>query len=88
MEQRCRTSERLTGRCSVTMDDPDGDGDDDEVWRFRNSSGGAELGVDVRGLLGLVLVVAEVEEVEVDGCAGSAELEGVHGVAAALSRPH
>ena len=55
---------------------------------FRNSSGGAELGVDVRGLLGLVLVVAEVEEVEVDGCAGSAELEGVHGVAAALSRPH
>ena len=48
------------------MYDPDGDGDDDEVWRFRNSSGGAELGVDVRGLLVLVLGVAEVEEVEVD----------------------
>ena len=49
---------------------------------FRISSGGAELGVDVRGLLGIILVVAEAEEVEVDGCAGSAELEGVHGVAA------
>ena len=66
----------------MTLDKLDGDGDDEEVRRFRNSSGGAELGVDVRGLLVLVLGVAEVEEVEVDALVCSAEVEVVHGVAA------
>ena len=86
--QRRGSTEWLTGRLLVVLDDRAVDGDDEEARKFRNSSGSAELGVDVQGLLVLVLGVAEVEEVEVDGCAGSAELEGVHGVAAALSRPH
>ena len=74
---RRETKEGLTVRLSQPSFGLGAAGDDEGSEKLRNGHGGAELVVEVLGLLGLVLGVAEVEEGEVDVLVCSAELHGV-----------